>query len=108
MGKPSIERATHLKEVKVPMLFLQGTRDALAANDLIESVCSALPTATLVKIEGADHAFKAGKKDVMKILVENTKDWLSGRSNPKSQHYKNNEKKQYTDNNLFMLYKFLP
>ena len=79
MGKPSIERATHLNDANLPMLFLQGTRDALAANDLIEFVCSALPTATLVKIEGADHAFKAGKKDVMKILVENTKDWFTGR-----------------------------
>jgi uncharacterized protein len=75
-GKPSIERAEHLKNVKQPMLFLQGTRDELATWDLIESVCSSLPFATLVKIEGADHSFKAGKKDIMEILVHETKDWI--------------------------------
>ena len=75
-GKPSIERAEHLKNVKQPMLFLQGTRDELATWDLIESVCSSLPLATLVKIEGADHSFKAGKKDIMEILVNETKNWI--------------------------------
>jgi predicted alpha/beta-hydrolase family hydrolase len=75
-GKPSIERAEHLKNVKPPMLFLQGTRDELASWDLIESVCSSLPLATLVKIEGADHSFKAGKKDIMEILVNETKNWI--------------------------------
>jgi hypothetical protein len=45
-GKPSVERAEHLKEVKVKMLFLQGTRDELATWDLIESVCASLPKAT--------------------------------------------------------------
>jgi predicted alpha/beta-hydrolase family hydrolase len=75
-GKPSIERAEHLKDVKNPMLFLQGTRDELATWNLIESVCSSLPLATLVKIEGANHAFKAGKQDIMKLLTNETKDWI--------------------------------
>lgn len=75
-GKPSIDRAEHLKEVKVPMLFLQGTKDELARWDLIESVCATLPKARLIKIEGADHAFKAGKKDVVSLLVQETTDWL--------------------------------
>jgi len=75
-GKPSIERAEHLKKVKVPMLFLQGTRDALAALSLIEEVCSSLHEATLIKLEGADHSFKAGKQDTMSILVNFTKDWI--------------------------------
>jgi predicted alpha/beta-hydrolase family hydrolase len=75
-GKPSIERAEHLKDVRLPMLFLQGTRDELATWELIESVCSSLPTATLVKIEGANHSFKAGKKNIMEILVNETKDWI--------------------------------
>jgi predicted alpha/beta-hydrolase family hydrolase len=74
--KPSIERAEHLKEVKVPMLFLQGTKDELATWDLIEPVCASLPLAKLVKIEGANHAFKAGKKDVMQTLVAETKQWI--------------------------------
>ena len=75
-GKPSIDRADHLKNVKLPMLFLQGTRDALATLSLIETVCAELPQATLVKIEGADHSFKAGKKDVLSMLVSFTKDWI--------------------------------
>jgi len=74
--KPSIERAEHLKNVKMPMLFLQGTKDELAEWNLIESVCASLPLAQLVKIEGADHAFKAGKKDIMQILVTETKQWI--------------------------------
>lgn len=75
-GKPSVERAEHLKQVKVPMLFLQGTRDELATWELIESTCAALPAATLIKIEGADHAFKAGKTNVMPLLVESSFNWM--------------------------------
>jgi predicted alpha/beta-hydrolase family hydrolase len=75
-GKPSIERATHLKDVKIPMLFLQGTKDELATWSLIESVCSSLPNAELVKIEGANHAFKAGKQNIMQVLTNATRDWI--------------------------------
>ena len=76
-GKPSTERADHLKDVKIPMLFLQGARDALATWDLIESVCTSLPLAKLVRIEGADHSFKAGKQNVMQLLVDTTRDWIN-------------------------------
>jgi predicted alpha/beta-hydrolase family hydrolase len=69
-GNPSTERAEHLKQVKLPMLFLQGTKDALATWELIEAVCK-----TLVKMEGADHSFKAGKKDIMSELINTTKQW---------------------------------
>ena len=75
-GKPSIERAEHLKSVVVPMLFLQGTRDELATYDLIEKVCASLKLATLITIEGANHAFKAGKKDLMPILTDATRSWI--------------------------------
>jgi uncharacterized protein len=75
-GKPSIERAEHLKDVKAPMLFLQGTKDALADWELIESVCSSLPQAKLVKIEGADHMFKAGKQHILPLLIQATNDWM--------------------------------
>jgi uncharacterized protein len=75
-GKPSIERAEHLKNVKVKMLFLQGTKDELATWELIESVCATLVLATLVEIEGANHAFKAGKRDVIGELVKATAGWL--------------------------------
>ena len=75
-GKPSTDRAEHLKNVKVPMLFLQGTRDELATLSLIESVCSSLPLATLVKIEGANHAFKAGKQNIIPMLATFTNEWV--------------------------------
>lgn len=75
-GKPSIERAEHLKSVKVPMLFLQGSRDELASYDLVEKVCASLRLATLVKIEGANHAFKAGKKDIISELTDATRSWI--------------------------------
>lgn len=78
-GKPSTDRAEHLKNVQQPKLFLQGTKDELAKWDLIESVCSSLKKATLVKIEGADHSFKAGKKDILSILVKETHDWIKGK-----------------------------
>jgi predicted alpha/beta-hydrolase family hydrolase len=75
-GKPSTERSEHLKSVKVPMLFLQGTKDELATWSLIEAVCSSLKQVTLVKIEGANHAFKAGKQNVIQVLSNETNDWI--------------------------------
>lgn len=75
-GKPGTERAAHLQQVKLPMLFLQGSKDTLATWDLIESVCASLKKAKLVKLEGADHSFKAGKQDTMSLLVNATKEWL--------------------------------
>lgn len=74
--KPSIDRAEHLKDVKVPTLFLQGTRDELATFELIQSVCSQLQNCTLVKLEGADHAFKAGKQNLIPVLAAATKNWM--------------------------------
>jgi hypothetical protein len=75
-GKPSTERAEHLKALKIPMLFLQGSKDTLAEWALIQTVCKSLKKATLVKLEGADHSFKAGKKDIMSLLVDETKKWV--------------------------------
>jgi predicted alpha/beta-hydrolase family hydrolase len=75
-GKPSIERGDHLKKIKIPMLFLQGSRDEFAEWDLIKKVCASLKTAKLVRIEGANHGFKAGKLNTMEILVNQTKTWI--------------------------------
>jgi len=75
-GKPSIERGDHLKDVKLPMLFLQGSRDEFAEWKLINKVCKSLPLAELVKIEGANHGFKAGKRDVIKELAIVTIEWI--------------------------------
>jgi uncharacterized protein len=75
-GKPSTERAEHLKQVKTPMLFLQGTKDELATWKLMEATCASLKLATLVKITGANHAFKAGKQNILQLLADTTKDWV--------------------------------
>jgi uncharacterized protein len=77
-GKPSIERADHLKMVQVPMLFLQGTRDDLAHWALIEKVCSELPLSRLCKIEGADHSFKIPRQNSLPILTNAIEDWVHG------------------------------
>jgi len=67
-GKPSQERGRHLFEIGIPMLFLQGTRDALAALHELEPLCRALgDRAALRLLEDADHAFhvpaRTGRKD---------------------------------------------
>jgi uncharacterized protein len=61
--QPGERRADHLRAVDLPMLFLQGTRDALAQLDLITAVCHRLgPKATLHIVEGADHSFAVLKR----------------------------------------------
>ena len=67
-GRPSDERAEHLFDIKIPMLFLQGTRDALAELSLLRPLVDRLGTgATLKLFDDADHAFhvpaKTGRKD---------------------------------------------
>src|ERR1700752_3131418 len=73
-GRPSRERAAHLSEVTIPMLFLQGTRDALAELNELEPVCKALgDRATLKLFADADHSFhvpaRTGRKDA-EVLAE--------------------------------------
>ena len=73
-GKPSAERADHLAQVKMPMLFLQGTRDALAELRLLEPLVKGLGRkATLHLVEGADHSFhvlKSSGRNDRDVLVE--------------------------------------
>lgn len=58
-GKPGIERAAHLSDVRVPMLFVSGAKDALADMDLLRPVVAGLgDRATLVTIADADHSLK--------------------------------------------------
>ena len=82
-GKPSSGRAVHLAQVALPMLFLQGTRDALAEVTLLETVVGRLgPRATLRLFDGADHAFhvpaKSGKRDedVRRELLDVLAAWI--------------------------------
>jgi len=81
-GKPSAERADHLKDVRIPILFLQGTRDNLADLKLLKPVCQKLgEKATLYIAEGGDHSFhlpkSAGRSDeeVIDELAKKVSEW---------------------------------
>jgi uncharacterized protein len=83
-GKPTTERADHLDSVRVPMLFLQGTRDTLAELDLIRQTTARLgPLATLQIVEGADHSFhvlaRSGRNDaqVRDELLDTIAGWMN-------------------------------
>lgn len=77
-GKPGIERAQHLYDVRVPMLFLQGDRDTLARPDLLEPLLEKIPLAELRMYPGADHSFKfpaktgIREKDALEKLADDT------------------------------------
>ncbi|HEY3813606.1 MAG TPA: alpha/beta family hydrolase [Caulobacteraceae bacterium] len=82
-GKPSVERAAHLADVTVPMLFLQGTNDALAERALIEQETKKLGArATLHLVPDADHSFhvpaKTGRKDpeVLAEILDTAAAWM--------------------------------
>jgi predicted alpha/beta-hydrolase family hydrolase len=82
-GAPSSERARHLFDVRVPMLFVQGTRDKLAEFDRIEQLLAELgPRATLLRIAEADHSFhvlvRSGRNDaeVMTEILDGAAAWM--------------------------------
>jgi predicted alpha/beta-hydrolase family hydrolase len=82
-GKPSVERASHLSAVSIPMLFLQGTRDALANVLLVEATVAGLGgLATLRVIDGADHSFqvlaRSGRTDgqAMSEMLDTFAAWV--------------------------------
>jgi uncharacterized protein len=84
-GKPASDRADHLSDVQVPMLFLQGTKDKLAEPDLLKPVIDRLgATATLHLVEGADHSFhvpaRSGRndRDVMNEILDAFAAWSTG------------------------------
>jgi predicted alpha/beta-hydrolase family hydrolase len=81
-NRPGTTRAEHLAKVTVPMLFLQGTRDAFADLKLLRPICMRLkPRATLHIINDADHSFhvpkRSGKTDseILHELVETVSAW---------------------------------
>ena len=82
-GKPSSERAKHLAEVHLPMLFVQGTRDNLAELTLLEPVIAQIgPSASLHLVSEADHSFyvpaRSGRNDreVMKEILDTFSTWI--------------------------------
>lgn len=84
-GRPSQDRAEHLSEVKIPMLFLQGTRDELATLELLEPVVQRLGARARLKLlQEADHSFhvraSSGRRDpdVRQELILALVDWIDG------------------------------
>jgi uncharacterized protein len=83
---PGTTRAAHLQQVALPMLFVQGDRDALAELPLMRGTCASLAgTATLHVVAGADHGFdvlrRSGRTaaDVLDEVVGTVAGWLRGR-----------------------------
>ena len=83
-GKPSADRGNHLFDVKVPMLFLQGSRDTLADLKLLKPLCQRLgKRAELFIVDGGDHSFhmlkSSGRSDdeVLDQVVDEVAAWLS-------------------------------
>jgi predicted alpha/beta-hydrolase family hydrolase len=83
-GKPSTGRGEHLTGIRVPMLFLQGTRDKLAELSLLRPICDQLgKRAELHIVEAADHSFhvlkSSGRDDsqVLDGLGETVSSWAS-------------------------------
>ena len=84
-GRPGTERGRHLSEVTIPMLFLQGTRDALAELDHLRRLCVGLGSrANLRLFPDADHAFhvpaRSGRSDaqVRGEILDAIADWTEG------------------------------
>src|SRR5207248_9917480 len=86
-GRPADSRARHLFEVQIPMLFIQGTRDALAERGLLEGIVGRLGArATLSLLEDADHSFhvpaRSGRRDpeVRSAAWRALAEWIGSRS----------------------------
>jgi predicted alpha/beta-hydrolase family hydrolase len=82
-GRPSVERADHLFEIKIPMLFLQGDRDEFAQLSLLEPLIKRLGSkATLKLFPDADHSFhvpaRTGRNDseVMAEMLDVIQKWM--------------------------------
>jgi predicted alpha/beta-hydrolase family hydrolase len=82
-GQPSAERGNHLFEIRIPMLFLQGTRDEFADLQLLEGLCQQLGTrAALTLFQDADHSFRVPKRtgrkasEVQVELLDALANWI--------------------------------
>lgn len=86
-NKPSDDRARHLSEVRIPMLFVQGTRDNLADLRLLRPCIEGLGgMATLIPVDTADHSFhvpaRSGRTDaqVLAEALDTVASWMAGAS----------------------------
>lgn len=82
-GKPNIDRAAHLGDIKISMLFLSGTRDTMAELDLLQPLCKKLRKTKLHLLDTADHGFKTLKRsrqsdeDVFDEMARVTREWTA-------------------------------
>jgi predicted alpha/beta-hydrolase family hydrolase len=83
-GKPATERAEHLADVSLPMLFLQGTYDEFAKIDLLRATVAGLgDRATLKLFDDANHSFhvpaKTGRKDadLLAEILDTAAEWMA-------------------------------
>lgn len=80
-GRPSSDRAGHLEDISIPMLFMQGTRDALADLELLEPVIDKTKRGELFLIDEGDHSFKVPKRsgktndEVLVDLADKVRQW---------------------------------
>ena len=86
-GAPSAERGKHVADVQVPMLFIQGSRDALADLKLLKPLCAQLDgRAELFVVEGGDHSLHMAKRsgrtddEVLDEVAAKTSSWMAARS----------------------------
>jgi uncharacterized protein len=78
-GKQDQMRDAHLYDIKVPMLFLSGTRDTFAERPLLEKVVNRIGNhATLIWTEGGDHSLKVGRKgaNTLEAAVGEIQEWV--------------------------------
>jgi predicted alpha/beta-hydrolase family hydrolase len=76
-GKQHQLRDEHLYALKLPMLFLSGTKDTFAERSLLENVVRKIgDNATIVWTEGGDHSLKRGKQDTWTPAVDSIVEWL--------------------------------
>jgi len=80
-GKPTQRRDAHLPKIKVPMLFLHGTRDPFGTPDEMTTLAASLPSSKLHIVDGGDHSLVASKRasaggDSVELAVATAGDWI--------------------------------
>ncbi len=78
-GREDRLRVAHFQDVHVPLLFFQGTRDALSRIELFERHIRSLPNASVELLEGASHSFRGGgwtEEAMLDRLVNGSKAWI--------------------------------
>ena len=83
-GKPDQLRAKHLPDIKAPMLFVQGSRDAFGTSEELQAIIGKLPApAKLYTVEAGDHSFKVPKRagvpqeEVYRSVLDEIARWLT-------------------------------